>query len=134
MSHDDHVQSPPEGDPQPTAYALRGALKLPGAWSEAELRKGIDLFLAGLTSSLRERGCRLIGHIKGILETGDKGHLFFSVTSFEQKTRFKGETAGEYEKVGLTLNVIVYGVGNDEVEQLVLEGLSTHLGEVATRG
>ena len=130
MSHDDHVHSPPEGDPQPTAYALRGTLKLPGAWSEVELRKGIDRFLAGLTRSLRERGCRLIGHIKGILETGDEGHLFFSVTSFEQKARFKGEMAGECDKMDFTLNVIVYGVGNDEVERLSLEGLREHLGAV----
>jgi hypothetical protein len=130
MSHDDHGHKPPEGDPQPTAYALRGTLTLPGPRTEGEIRKGVDLFLAELTRSLREQGCRLIGHIKGILEAEDKGHLFFSVTSFEQKTRFKGEMTGESGKLELTLNVIVYGVGKDDVERLVLEGLSRHLGKL----
>jgi len=71
MTHNDHEHTPPDGDPQPTAYVLHGALTLPGPWSEAELQKGVDAFLAELTRSLRERGCRLIGHIKGILEAGD---------------------------------------------------------------
>lgn len=130
MTHDDHVHTPPDGGPEPTAHALRGTLTLPGPWSEVEFRKGIDAFLAGLTRSLREKGCRLIGHIKGILETGDKGHLFFSVTSFEQRTRFKGKLTGEYKRTDLTLNVIVYGVDSGEIEQLVLEGLRRHLGTV----
>ena len=125
MTHDDHAHRPPDGDPQPTAYALHGTLTLPGPLSETDLRKGVDAFLAELTRSLREQGCRLIGHIKGILEAGDKGHLFFSVTSFEQRTRFKGGLTGEHEKIDLTLNVIVYGVGSGEVEQLVLEGLGS---------
>jgi hypothetical protein len=130
MTHDHHEQTPPDGDPQPTAYALNGTLALRrGPWSEAEVRKGVDAFLTELTRALTERGCRLIGHIKGILEAGEEGHLFFSVTSFEQGTRFKGGLTGECEKVDLTLNVIVYGVGGGEIERLVLEGLQRHLGE-----
>jgi len=131
MIHHDHVHRPPDGDPQPTAYALHGTLTLPGPLSETDLRKGVDAFLAELTRSLREQGCGLIGHIKGILEAGDKGHLFFSVTSFEQSTRFKGKLTGIAEKLDLTLNVIVYGVGSGRIEQLILEGLRKHLGEVA---
>ncbi len=129
MTHDDHAHPPPDGDPQPTAYALQSTLSLPGPLSETDLRKGVDAFLAELTRSLREQGCRLIGHIKGILEAGDKDHLFFSVTSFEQRTRFKGGLTGITEKLDLTLNVIVYGVGSGEVERLVVEGLQT-LGDV----
>jgi hypothetical protein len=130
MSHEDHAHPPPDGDLQPTAYALSGTLALTGLLSEEELRKGVDTFLAELTRSLRARGCMLIGHIKGILEAGDTGHLLFSVTSFEQRTRFKGGLTGAAEKLEFTLNVIVYGIGNDEVEQLVWEGLRKYLGEL----
>ncbi|MGW8320262.1 MAG: hypothetical protein ACWGSD_01785 [Thermodesulfobacteriota bacterium] len=129
MIHDEHPHPPPDGDPQPTAYALQGTLTLPNPWLEAALRSGVEAFLAELTCALREKGCTLIGHIKGMLETGDKGHLFFSVTSFEQRPRFKGELSGEYEKIDLTLNVIVYGVGSDAIEQFVADGLRKHLGE-----
>ena len=131
MTRDDHAHPPPHGDPRPTAYALHGTLTLAEPRSEARLRKGVDAFLAELTRSLREQSCRLIGHIKGIFETGDKDHLFFSVTSFEQRARFKGGLAGEHEKLAFRLNVIVYGVGSEEVERLVGEGMREHLGEVA---
>lgn len=131
MTDDDHAYLPPEGEPQPTAYVLRRTLTLPGPSSETDLRKGVDAFLAELTRSLRKQGCRLIGHIKGILEAGDKGHLFFSVTSFEQRTRFKGGLTAEHERIDLTLNVIVYGVGIGEIETLVVEGLQT-LGDVVS--
>jgi hypothetical protein len=129
MTRDDHPHPPPDGDPQPTAYALHATLTLPDPWSAAALRKGVDAFLAELTRSLREKGCSLIGHIKGILKTGNNGHLFFSVTSFGHRARFKGKLSGEYEKIDLTLNVIVYGVGFGEIEQLVRQGLLAHLGE-----
>ncbi len=130
MTHDDHAHPPPDGDPQPTACALKGTLKLERRWSETEFRKGVDAFLSELVRSLREQGCRLIGHIKGNLETEQEGHLFFSVTSFEERARLKGELTGGAEKIDLTLNVIVYGVGSEEIEKLVMEGLLKHLGEL----
>jgi hypothetical protein len=131
MTHEDHTHEPPEGDPKPTAYALRVRLTLPRPLAEAGLRERVDAFLAELTPALRSRGCRLIGHIKGILDAEQKGHLFFSVTSFEQATRFKGVLEGEAEKMELTLNVIVYGVGSEEIEPLVRAGLQQHLGEIS---
>ncbi len=131
MTHGHHTHDLPAGDPKPTAYALKGTLILAGSRAETDLRGCVDAFLAELSLSLRDRGCRLIGHIKGILESGDKGHLFFSVTSFEQKTRFKGILDEMAEKMDLTLNVIVYGVGSEEIEKLVSEGLRKHLGEVS---
>lgn len=131
MTHDDHAHPPPDGDPQPTVYAMRRTLTLPGPRSETELRAGVDAFLAEFTRSLRGQGCSLIGHIKGILEAGAKGHLFFSVTSFGKRTRFKGGLTGEFEKIDLTLNVIVYGVGSGEIERLAAEGLREYVGEVA---
>jgi hypothetical protein len=53
------------------------------------------------------------------------------VTSFGKGTRFKGGLTGEFEKIDLTLNVIVYGVGSGEIERLAAEGLREYVGEVA---
>jgi hypothetical protein len=103
-------------------------------WPEAELRRRLDGFLAEFTRSLRERGSSLIGHIKGMLEAEGTGHLFFSVTSFEERPRYKGGLSGRQEKLSLALNVIVYGVGTEEIEPLVLGGLRRHLGEVEDKG
>lgn len=131
MSHGDDAHRLSDGDPRPTAYALQGAVALPAPWPEQELRGRLDGFLAELTRALRERGCRLIGHIKGSLDAEASGHLFFSVTSFEERPRCKGGISGRPERLSLALNVIVYGVGAGEIEPLVLEGLRRHLGEMA---
>jgi hypothetical protein len=106
-------------------------LTLQGIGSDTALRAALDTFLSELTRSLREQGCKLIGHIKGVFETGTKGQLVFSVISFDQKTRYKGKLTGSFDTIDFALNVIVYGIQSDEIEPLVLEGLRRHLGEVS---
>lgn len=123
MTHETYPQSP-DGGNQPVVYALSGQLSSVAGWSEEEIRSAVDSFLLDLTVSLRGHGCRLIGHIKGILEAGENGHLFFSVTSFEQRTRFKGTLSGRCHKMDLALNVIVYGVDGERINELVLTGLA----------
>jgi len=130
MTHDEHAH-PPGGDPPPTAFATRGSLTLRGIGSDTELRGAADAFLSELTGCLREQGCRLIGHIKGVYEAGDKGQLFFSVISFDQKVRYKGKLTGSFERIDFALNVIVYGVKAEKIEPLVLEGLRRHFGGVS---
>jgi hypothetical protein len=122
MTHETHPQSP-DGGILPAVYALSGPLSLGAGRSEEEIRSAVDSFLLDLTASLRGHGCSLIGHIKGILEAGENGHLFFSVTSFEERTRFKGALSGRCHKMDLALNVIVYGVDEERINELVLTGL-----------
>lgn len=129
MSRDDHPHPPADRDPRPSACARRGSLALRVPCSEKELRVALDGFLGDLTGFLREQGCRLIGHIKGMLEAGEKGHLFFSVTSFEEEARYKGGLTGELTEVDFTVNVIVYGVDTEKIDPAVLEGLRRHFGE-----
>ena len=126
----DEQSHQPEENPQPTAYARRGTLTLRGVWTKTELRVSFDKFLSELTCALRGEGCRLIGHIKGILEAGERGQLFFSVTSFHGKPVYKGELSGNFTGIDFALNVIVYGVRSEKIEKLVLEGLRKDLGDV----
>ena len=130
MIHEEHAH-PPGEDPPPTAFATRGSLTLRGIGSDRELRGAADAFLSELKGCLREQGCRLIGHIKGVFEAGEKGQLFFSVTSFDQKTRYKGKLTGSLEEIDFALNVIVYGVEGEKIEPLVQEGLRRHFGGVS---
>ena len=123
MTKETYPQSP-DGGTQPSVYALRGQLSLGAGWSEEQIRSAVDSFLLDLTVSLREHGCSLIGHIKGILEADENGHLFFSVTSFEQRTRLKGTFSGRCQKMNLALNVIVYGVDEERIKELVLTRLA----------
>ena len=113
-------------DAQPVAYAQEVNLTPEAPLSAGELQGRMDAFLSLLTRSLQGDGCKLIGHIKGFLDVKGNGHLFFSLTSFQEKARYKGELTGNIAKARLTINVIVYGVEQSSVERAVQEGLRRH--------
>jgi hypothetical protein len=110
----------------PTAYAHEVNLTLEVPLSASELQGRMDAFLSQLTRSLQDDGCKLIGHIKGLLEGEGNGHLFFSLTSFEEKARYKGELTSKIANARLTINVIVYGVEQESIERAIQEGLGRH--------
>ena len=110
----------------PVAYAQEVTLTLEVPISASELQGRMDAFLSLLTRSLQGDGCKLIGHIKGLLDVEGNGHLFFSLTAFGEKARYKGELTGKIAKARLTINVIVYGVEQRSVERAVQEGLKRH--------
>ena len=114
----------------PTVYAQEVNLTLKVPLSASELLDRIDAFVSELTCSLQGDGCKMIGHIKGLLEVEGNDHLLFSITSFEEKARYKGELTHEIAKAKLTINVIVYGVEQRSVERAVGEGLERHLMKV----
>lgn len=120
MSHTGH-------ELHPTVCAQEADLTFEVPLPADELRGRIDAFMSALTSSLRDDGCRLIGHIKGLLEVEGNKHLFFSVTSFEEKASYKGELSQEISKAKLTINVIVYGVEQASVGRAIREELERHV-------
>jgi len=107
----------------PTACSIQVGLEFGARMQAAEIRTRIGVFLSDLTSFLEDNGCRLIGHIKGLLDAGAGGQLFFSVTSFEDNPRYKGEIDGEISEAMLSINVIIYGVGEESVERAIHERL-----------
>ena len=111
LAGDDHAH--------PTASACKWQLTFDDAIPANELNSRVALLLSELTSGLQEDGGRLIGHIKGLVEAEEKGHLLFSITSFEEAARFKGELVGEITEAALTINVIVYGVEEEIVETML---------------
>ncbi len=112
-----------EREEHPTACSMQVALEFGTRMEEAGVRTRMDAFLAGLTDFLRDNGCRLIGHIKGLLDAGDSGQLFFSVTSFKESPRYKGGIDGEIAEAELSMNVIVYGVEEELVSRAIHEQL-----------
>jgi len=111
LADDDHAH--------PTACACKWQLTFDDAIPANELNSRVALLLSELTSGLQEDGGRLIGHIKGLVEAEEKGHLLFSITSFEEAARFKGELVGKITEAALTINVIVYGVEEEIVETML---------------
>jgi len=113
----------------PTAYSRQFAFEFGARMPASTIRNPLDTFLSGLTTFLRDSGCQLIGHIKGVLDGGDRGQLFFSITSFDEGIRYKGDIDGEIPGATLSINVIVYGVGEEAVEGAVHDQLRKHFPE-----
>jgi len=105
----------------PTACSIQVRIEFGVRIPASEVQERIDGFLGALRSFLRENGCRLIGHIKGMLAAGESGRLYFSVTSFDDDPRYKGKLDGEISEAELSMNVIVYGVGEAPVEKAARE-------------
>jgi hypothetical protein len=108
----------------PTACSMQIALEFDNRMRAIEIQTRMDAFLAGLTNFLRDSGCKLIGHIKGLLDAGERGQLFFSITSFDEGARYKGAIDGEIIRAELSINVIVYGVEQEPIEGAVKEQLA----------
>ncbi len=94
------------------------------------LTSTLEDFLSDLSSSLKLKGCTLIGHIKGLIAAGEKGHLVFSVTSFKESPRFNGEIRNEIYEALLTINIIVYGVDAATVDAVFHESFQRHLSKI----
>jgi len=84
-------------------------------------------FLNSLMQKLQEGGCTMVGHIKGMLEDGGPSPLFFSVTSIEGEPQFKGGPLKTAERFALSITVIVAGIGEAEIGELLAESLSESL-------
>jgi hypothetical protein len=118
LADDDHAH--------PTACACKWHLTFGDALPAIDLSSRVALLVSELTGRLQEGGGRLIGHIKGLIDAEQSGHLLFSITSFEEGARFKGEMLGEIAEAVLTINVIVYGIEEEFVEKVLEEAFARH--------
>ena len=114
-----------------TSYAKEGKLSLKVPLSADELQAKVSTTLSEITNSLDNLGCKLIGHIKALLKAGTCGYLFFSVTTFGQEPRKKGNLTGNIETADLTINVIVYEVNRETIEKVVAKAWTRQFGEQA---
>ena len=116
LAGDDHAH--------PTACACKWQLTFDDAIPANELNSRIALLLSECSGGLEKHGGILIGHIKGLIDADQKGHLLFSITSFEEGARFKGEMVGGITDAVLTINAIVYGIEEEIVETMLEEAFN----------
>ena len=126
LADDDHAH--------PTACACRWQLTFADAIPAIDLNSRTALLLSELSDGLEESGSRLVGHIKGMIDAGENGHLAFSITSFEKGARFKGGLVGRITEATLTINVIAYGIEQARVEAVLEEAFNRHLHGSRSRG
>lgn len=90
------------------------------------MKETISSFLSDLAAGLGSRGCTLIGHIKGLISSDEKGHLVFSITSFGEPPRFNGQILDGITKALFTINIIVFGVDSAVVDAVFQESFHAH--------
>jgi len=111
----------------PAAFSCKRDIAFGREITEIELKHRMTGCLSALTNGLKGSGCRLIGHIKGLLDGGNSGHLMFSITSFDDDVHFKGGIKGGIRKAVLTINIIVYGIETSKIEILFNEAIDPYI-------
>jgi hypothetical protein len=96
---------------EPVVFAGRADLTLSPAAGRAALRGQVADVLAELNERLEAAGCTLVGHVKGSLDAAERGRLQFNVTALRGRASFHGDVQGDVQRAVLTLNVIVFGIG-----------------------
>ncbi len=108
-------------DEKPTVFADSKHLVFIKSVSNDELKEIFSEFISDLTQKLKKSGCKIIGHIKGKLDAGESGQIFFNVTTFEGEPRFQGELLETVSEAELVINIIVYGVTEKQVSGMYKE-------------
>ena len=83
------------------------------------LKEALRGFLSAYAVSLREGGCTLIGHIKGMVEGKGDPPLFFSLTSLDGKPQLKGGILQPQSGLRLSMNVIIAGIDKRQASKLL---------------
>lgn len=74
---------------------------------------------------LKNNGCNHVGHIKFISTTNGEDYLQLSVLDMEEKPKINGILKKTFEKIKLTLNVIVFGIKKEDINQKITEEIES---------
>lgn len=74
---------------------------------------------------LKNNGCNHLGHIKFISTTNGEDYLQLSVLDMEEKPKVNGILKKTFEKIKLTLNVIVFGIKKEDINQKITEEIDS---------
>jgi G3E family GTPase len=75
--------------------------------------------LKNIAGDLEIAACKAIGHIKAVAKAAEGGYLMVSVTSTGRAPDVKGRLPARISQLKIALNVIVYGINLNTVEEIV---------------
>jgi hypothetical protein len=114
----EHLSHVPDSA-RPAVYAARATATWEPPAHGDQLEDAVSGFIAALSGSLADAGCRLVGHVKGTLTAGGRGNLAFHTTSLGATPDITGGFAGTVATAELIVNVIVFGVDEQALPALV---------------
>jgi hypothetical protein len=85
----------------------------------------IKEFANNIILYLKNNGCNHLGHIKFISTTNGEDYLQLSVLDMEEKPKINGILKKTFEKIKLTLNVIVFGIKKEDINQKITEEIDS---------
>jgi hypothetical protein len=98
-------------------------LSFPRAISKEVFIRKIKESANNLIDFLKNNGCNNLARIKYISTTNGEDYLQLSVTDIEQGPRIEGILRKTFEKIKLTLNIIVFGMEKDDISSKISEEL-----------
>lgn len=103
------------GSAELEGYAAQITFTLAQSQSGEECQHLLAALLRNVATACTCQGARLIGHIKGWLETSEGGYLFGSVTRVGDEPHCQGELSGRHATFTLTLNVLLFGLTREQI-------------------
>ena len=101
-------------------------LSFPKAVNKEDFITKIKEFAGNVIAYLKSNGCNHLGHIKFISTTDGEDYLQLSVLDMDQLPKIDGILRKTFEKIKLTLNVIVFGIRKEDINNKITEEI-THL-------
>jgi hypothetical protein len=109
---------------RPAVYAARAAVTFDPPAHADQLESVVATFLEALSDGLANAGCTLVGHIKGTVQAPGRGDLAFHATTLGVRPAVTGGLAGLAADAVLTINVIVFGVAEQDLPAQVQDAWS----------
>ncbi len=107
------------------AFSKKIIITSPKPVTKEDFLKKISETAKNIINFLKKKGCRKLGHIKFISTTDGEDYLQFSILDISQKPEIQGVLRKTFEKIKVTLNIIEFGVGKEEVKAEVNKELES---------
>ncbi|MBI0583244.1 MAG: hypothetical protein ISF22_03350 [Methanomassiliicoccus sp.] len=105
--------------PDFAAYAIGIDVHFHRAVSVADLTGKVEGLLSRIASECVTAGAYLIGHIKCVVETDDKGYLAVSVVDAARPPQKRGGLEEGFGEADIIVNVLLYGLSRSRIQEIV---------------
>ena len=85
----------------------------------------IKEFANNVIDFLKSNGSCQLGHIKFISTTNGEDYLQLSVLDINQNPKIDGILRKTFEKIKLTMNIIVFGIKKEEIDNKLCEEINS---------
>jgi hypothetical protein len=123
VSAHEHLSHVPDAA-APAVYAVRALLDFDPPAHAERVEEVVTQVFSLLSPALAAAGCTLVGHIKGTIAAPGRGDLAFHLTTLSAAPALTGGFAGLVSTATLTINVIVFGVDEQDLPAIVRDAWS----------